>query len=195
LTLLLVSDAKRQSPSRHRSKVQSPTGKAPRPRSASSPHELVTLGRLPRTLAEANAAAPRLSCERIDIGRDVFRLAARQRHVHPGVRIKNRKRECLRLYFEFARDHVERRGGGDLPARTRRHHMARHAARLGEPLAVVRVGSAACGNGPLYSNAWPRSRQSIQPPQAGHRMKWSDLLLGGSPTGLLRFRPYLRLRF
>jgi hypothetical protein len=178
LTLLLVSDAKRQSPSRHRSKVQSPTGKAPRPRSASSPHELVTLGRLPRTLAEANAAAPRLSCERIDIGRDVFRLAARQRHVHPGVRIKYRKRECLRLYLEFARD-----------------HMARHAARLREALAVVRVGSAACGNGPLYSNAWPRSRQSIQPPQAGHRMKWSDSLLGGSPTGLLRFRPYLRLRF
>ena len=32
----------------------------------------------------------RLSRERVDIGRDVFRLAARQRHVHPGVRIENR---------------------------------------------------------------------------------------------------------
>ena len=29
-----------------------------------------------------------LSRERVDIGRDVFRLAARQRHVHPGVRIR-----------------------------------------------------------------------------------------------------------
>ena len=27
------------------------------------------------------------SCERVDVGRDVFRLAAGQRHVHPGVRI------------------------------------------------------------------------------------------------------------
>ena len=64
-----------------------------------------------------------------------------KRHVHPGVRIKNRKCERFRLYLVFTRDHVERRGVGNLPAWTRCHHMARHAARLGEALAVIGVGS------------------------------------------------------
>jgi hypothetical protein len=44
-----------------------------------------------------NAAVVQLSRERVDTGRDVFRLAARQCRVHPGVWIENRERECHAL--------------------------------------------------------------------------------------------------
>jgi hypothetical protein len=57
------------------------------------------------------------------VGRDVFRLAVRQRHVDPGVRIENRKREHSRLYLEFPCNHVEQRRIRNVPARGRCHHI------------------------------------------------------------------------
>jgi hypothetical protein len=41
--------------------------------------------------------------------------------------------------------------------------------------------SAGCGSSPSCSKTWPRSRQSIQPPQAGHRMRRSA---SATSTGL-----------
>jgi hypothetical protein len=88
------------------------------------------------------------------------------------VRIKDRKLEYFRLYLEFTRDHVKRRSGGDLPARTRRHHMARHAARLGESLAIVRVGSE-------------RGRHEHRQQQAKSKQLQSILLHVGGPLHLM----------
>ena len=48
---------------------------------------------------------------------------------------------------------------------------------------------AGCGNGPLCSNTWPRSRQSIQPRQAGQRMKCSASLLVELPRRFPRYLP------
>jgi hypothetical protein len=48
---------------------------------------------------------------------------------------------------------------------------------------------AGCGKGPSCSNTWPRSRQSIQPPQAGQRMKCSASSLGRAPTRLPMYFP------
>ena len=42
---------------------------------------------------------------------------------------------------------------------------------------------------PECSNTWPRSRQSIQPPQAGHRMKCWASSLGRAPTRLPMYFP------
>ena len=61
--------------------------------------------------------ARRLLCERVDVGGEVLRLAARQRHVHPGMRINDRKRERVRVGSIFSRDRFKRRGVGHDPAR------------------------------------------------------------------------------
>jgi len=85
--------------------------------------------------------ARRLLCERVDVGGEVLRLAARQRHVHPGMRINDRKRERVRVGSIFSRDRFKRRGVGHDPTLARGDDVAGDAARFGETSAVIGVGS------------------------------------------------------
>jgi hypothetical protein len=48
---------------------------------------------------------------------------------------------------------------------------------------------AGCGSGPSCSNTHAKSRQSIQPLQAGHRMKYSASSMTGLPTRSPLYRP------
>ena len=82
------------------------------------------------------ADAPRLLCERVDIGRDVLRLPARQRHVHARVRIEQRKCKRFRTSREFPRDHVKRRSVRNISALVGRDDMARDAPRFREALPI-----------------------------------------------------------
>ena len=68
----------------------------------------------------------------------------------------------------------------------RRCRKARN--RVGAP-DILWLALRRCGNGPSWSNTWPRSRQSIQPSLAGHRMKCSASPFGGSPRSLPRNLP------
>ena len=81
----------------------------------------------------------RLLCARADIGRDVLRFTPRQRQVHSRVRIKQRERKRFRIKGEFTGDDLKWWGIGDLPALFWFNGMARHAARLRQTLAVIRV--------------------------------------------------------
>jgi len=81
----------------------------------------------------------RLLCERVDIGRDVLRLPARQRHVHARVRIEQRKCQRFRTRREFPRDHVKRRGISDVSALRGRHDMAADASGFRETFAVIGI--------------------------------------------------------
>ena len=88
--------------------------------------------------AEAGEDDP-LLCETVDIGGDILRLLARERHVHPGVRIKDGKRERFRVGRKLPCDYLEGRGVGNIPAQGRRHDMAGDAAHLGQTFAVLGV--------------------------------------------------------
>ena len=68
------------------------------------------------------------------------RLAARQHHVHPGVRIENREGKRLRIRGKFPCDQLERRRIGDVPALAWRRHVACDTARFGDASAVISVG-------------------------------------------------------
>src|SRR6516165_12554740 len=82
----------------------------------------------------------RLLCERVDVGGEVLRLAARQRHVHPGMRINDRKRERVRVGSIFSRDRFKRRGVGHDSALTRRDDVTSDAAHFSETFAGGGIG-------------------------------------------------------
>ena len=81
-----------------------------------------------------------LFCKCVDIGRDVLRLPARQRHVHPGMRIHDRKRQRVRVGGIFSRDRFERRGIGHDSTLARRDDVAGGATRFSKTFAVIGVG-------------------------------------------------------
>ena len=86
------------------------------------------------------AHLPSLLAERVDIGRDVLRLPARQHHIHPRVRIENREGKHLGIGSKFSRDHLERRRISHISALAWRHDMACDTARFGDTFAVIGVG-------------------------------------------------------
>ena len=72
--------------------------------------------------------ARRLLCKRVDVGGDVLRLPARQRHVHPGVWINDRKRKRVWVGSKVSRDRFKWWGVGYVSALGRRDDMAADAA-------------------------------------------------------------------
>ena len=77
--------------------------------------------------------------KRVDIGRDVLRLPARQRHVHARVRIEQRKCQRFRTDREFPRNHIKRRSVRNVSARRGRYDMAADASRFRDMSAVIGI--------------------------------------------------------
>jgi hypothetical protein len=72
-----------------------------------------------------------------------LRLPARQHHVHPRMRIQQRKCETFRTRSEFSRDHFKWRSVGYVSALARRDDMARDASRFRDALPLSTSAASA----------------------------------------------------